>query len=84
MSYHKGFDKEAFYDWLEQQEAITVYDVLDKVIEYAHRYEHISKDQFVHFISMMMPDYVSFDDVAQFAEDGILTDTTLKLIGRRN
>lgn len=82
MATYKGFDKEAFYDWIETNTDITIYDVLDKIIEYGHKWEQVSKDQFVLFVSDMMPDSVDFDDVAQFAENDILTNTTLKYLGR--
>lgn len=82
MAYYKGFDKEKFYDWIETNTDITIYDILDKIIEYAHKHEHISKNQFVMFITSMMPNEIIFEDVALFAEDEILSDGMLKYLGR--
>ena len=51
------------------------------IIDYAHKHEHISKDQFAYFISDLLPE-VEFLEVARFCDDAILTNGTLKELGR--
>lgn len=76
---YKGFDSDSFIGWMEENFNIDCYgrSLLLNVIDYAHRHEHVSKDQFAYFIADMLPE-VELQDVARFCDDAILTDETLK------
>lgn len=80
---YKGFDQDGFIKWLEENFIISRFarETVLNIIEYAHRHEHVSKDQFAEFVSDLLPE-VEFLDVAKFCEDGILTNGTLKQLGR--
>ena len=73
----KGFDEQAFMAYLEEKfngfENPFLRGIVENIIEYAQRHEHISKDQFCWFLCDMIPE-VEFCEIAQFAEDDILTD----------
>lgn len=81
--YNKGFNESAFIEWMEDKFDLNPFsiDMLYNIIEYAHKWEHVSKDQFAQFLADMIPE-ISFDDVARYCEDGILTNSTLKRLGR--
>ena len=51
------------------------------IIDYAHKHEHISLDQFAYYVSDMIPE-VEFLDIARFCEDVLLTKGTLRELGR--
>ena len=83
----RGFNKDAFMDWLKAEFPGCVvnnwnYDFVEKIIDYALDHESISKDQFCYFVSDMLPE-VEFLEVARFCEDGKLTSGTLKALGRK-
>ena len=81
--YYKGFNRDGFIEWLEGKYWLNSFTVelLDNIIDYAHKHEHVSKDMFVYFISDLVPE-VEFADVAKFCEDEILTKGTLRQLGR--
>lgn len=80
---YKGFDSNRFMEWLEETFTTDNYarQTVLNIIDYAHKHEHVSKDQFAYFVSDLLPE-VEFLDVAKFCEDAILTDDTLKQLGR--
>jgi hypothetical protein len=82
--YVKGFNQDAFIEWMGETFEINDYgmEIIKIIIEYAQKWEHVGKDQFAEFIADMLPE-VDFVDVAKFCEDGCLTDSTLKLLGRK-
>lgn len=82
----KGFNKDGFMNWLKNKFPGCLdnhwnRELVENIIIYATKHEHISKDQFAYFVSDMLPD-VKFLEVARFCEDGCLTDGTLKQLGR--
>ena len=81
--YYKGFNRDAFIEWLEDKHGLNPFTVelLDNIIDYAHKHEHTSKDQFAYFISDLVPE-IEFVDVVKFCEDDILTRDTLRQLGR--
>ena len=80
---YKGFDSNGFMEWLEENFTTDHYarQTVLNIIDYAHKHEHISKDQFAYFISDLLPE-VEFLEVARFCDDAILTNGTLKELGR--
>ena len=80
---YKGFDSSGFMEWLEENFTTDNYarQTVLSIIDYAHKHEHISKDQFAYFISDILPE-VEFLDVARFCNDDILTQNTLKQLNR--
>lgn len=81
--YNKGFNEKAFIEWLEEKYDLNSYavEMVTNIIEYAHKWEQVSKDQLAYFISDLLPE-VEFEEVAQFCEDCMLTDGTLRALGR--
>lgn len=81
--YNKGFNETAFIEWIEDKFELNTYAVqmVINIIEYAQKWEHVSKDQFAYFIADLLPE-VEFEEVVQFCEDSILTDGTLRALGR--
>ena len=77
--YYRGFNRDGFIEYLEDKYGLNSFAValLDNIIEYAHKHEHISKDQFAYFISELMPE-IEFIDVAKFCKEDILTRDTLR------
>ena len=73
----KGFNDYEFMMYLERTftglDNYFLRETIGNIIEYAHNHEHVSKDQFVYFLTDMIPE-VSFGEVAQFADDDILTE----------
>lgn len=82
--YNEGFNETAFIEWIEDKFELNTYAVqmVINIIEYAQKLEHVSKDQFAYFISDLLPE-VEFEEVANYCEDCILTDTTLRALGRK-
>ena len=80
---YKGFDSSGFMKLLEENFTTDNYarQTVLNIIDYAHKHKHISKDQFAYFISDLLPE-VEFLEVARFCEDAILTNGTLKELGR--
>lgn len=77
----KGFDEDGFRNYLERN--FDGYNnpflrrTIDNIIDYGHRHEQVSKDMFVEWLADMIPG-VTFGEVAQFAEDAILTERSIK------
>lgn len=73
---NKGFDEENFRNYLIEFYKVEGYalELVDNIIQYAHKWEHVSKDQFAEFVSDLLP-YIDFAEVAAFCEDEILTKT---------
>lgn len=73
----QGFNKTAFMEYLEKTfggfENSFLREIVENVIAYANMYERVSKDQFVYFVSDILPE-VEFGEVAAFMDDGCLTD----------
>ena len=80
---YKGFDSNGFMEWLEENFSVDNFgrQIVLHIIDYAHKHEHISLDQFAYYVSDMIPE-VEFLDVARFCEDAILTKGTLRELGR--
>ena len=75
MNYEKGFDRNAFLDYMQEQFNLHgnfTIDMINNIIDYAHKYEHVSKDQFAEFLADMIPE-IEFAEVAAFCADGCLT-----------
>ena len=72
----KGFNESGFLSYLEETfdgfDNCFLRDLVQNVIDYAQKWEHVSKDQFAYFVSDMLPE-VEFGEVAMFCEDSILT-----------
>lgn len=80
LTYEKGFDRNAFisylYDNFDMYNCFAE-DIINNIIDYAHKYEHVSKDQFAYFIADMIP-AIEFDEVAAFCEDCCLTNDGIR------
>lgn len=81
-----GFNKDGFMDWLKDEfpgciDSHWNWDLVENIIDYAVEHNNDSKDQFCYFVSDMLPE-VEFLEVAKFCENGILTNNTLKELGR--
>lgn len=76
MNYIKGFDRFAFVEYLQERfnfdKNSFTFDMINNIIEYAHKYKHVSKDQFAEFLADMIPE-IEFAEVAAFCADGCLT-----------
>lgn len=76
----KGFNDEgfmaymsyAFPDVFTGKGSSFTRDLLENLIEYAHKYEQVSKDQFCVFLSDLIPE-VEMGEVATFMDDDCLT-----------
>lgn len=76
ITYLNGFDKDDFL-WYVSRNYIKhacgyADDLVENLVNYAIKNEHVSKDQLCYFLSDMLPE-IEFDEVAQFADDCILT-----------
>lgn len=78
------FYQEGFYNWMSETFNLNNYSfrLIENVVEYALKNKCISLDQFPEFVSDMLPE-VEFLEVAQFCGNNMLTDTTLKELGRK-
>lgn len=76
-----GFNETAFKEYLIDRfpESINdyTYELLRNILDHAHDRHHVSKDMFVTFLDKMIPE-ITFDEIIQFAEDGILTKSTIE------
>lgn len=74
LQFVKGFDKNSFIEYMHENFNIDRFGIacIENIIDYAHKYEHVSKDQFCYFVSDILPE-VEFSEVAGFCEDCILT-----------
>lgn len=74
---YKGFDNEKFMAYLEQEfdgmENCMLRRIVENLIDYGHKHEQISKDQFVQWLTDMIPE-MSFGEIAAFMEDDCLTE----------
>ena len=70
----KGFFREAFVTYITENYECDNFatELINRILDYARDYEHIGKDDFVRFVSEMIPG-VTFGEVAQFADNDILT-----------
>lgn len=77
-----GFNGTAFLQYLIDRfpESINdyTYELLGNILDHAHKNYHVSKDMFVTFLDKMIPE-ITFDEIIQFAEDGILTKSTIEM-----
>lgn len=74
-----------FYDWISETfvcDSGYAWQLLSNIIDYGIGHENISKDQLANCADIV-PE-VSFEEVAQFCTDEILTNSTLKEIGRKD
>lgn len=80
---YKGFDRDEFLGWYEENYETNplAISLVNNIIDYAHKWEHVSKDQFCEFVADMLD--IDILEVAQFCENGMLTDSTLKQLGRK-
>lgn len=73
----KGFNAKKFMAYLEQEfngmENCMLRQIVENLINYGHKHEQVSKDQFVQWLADMIPE-VSFGEVAAFMEDDCLTE----------
>ena len=73
----KGFNEKKFMAYLNQEfsgmENCMLRGIVENLIEYGHKHEQVSKDQFVQWLADMIPE-ISFGEVAAFMEDGCLTE----------
>lgn len=74
---NKGFDDNAFLTYLQSNfngcDNRFTFDLLLNILEYAHKWYHVSKDQLIWFLLDILPDELEFGEIAQFANDEILT-----------
>ncbi|MBO5969928.1 MAG: hypothetical protein J6S14_15680 [Clostridia bacterium] len=78
-----GFNETAFKEYLSDQfpepmSAPFTRDLIDNILAHAHKNYHVGKDMFVNFLDKMIPE-ITFEEIIQFAEDGILTKDTIEL-----
>ena len=80
---YRGFNESEFMEWLENEFTMNRFaiELVQNIIEYAHRHEHVSKDMFCQFVADMIPD-LDMLEVARFCDSEILTDSTIKQLGR--
>ena len=72
-----GFDERNFLQ--DAEGLIDKRTLLENIVEYAHKYKHISKDQFAEAVSDMTG--IEFENVIQFCNDEILTSTSIEKRG---
>ena len=85
----KGFNNEGFMAYMKYQFPSAfagdgnsfTRELLENLIEHAHKYEQVSKDQFCEFLADLLPE-VEMGEVAAFMEDGCLT-TSYGLLEKR-
>lgn len=76
----KGFNETAFIAYLEymfpsvfnRSGSSFIREMVMNLIEYAHKHEQVSKDQFCEFLSELIPE-VEMGEVAAFMDDASLT-----------
>lgn len=77
ITYFNGFDKDDFL-WYVSRNYIKhacgyADDLVENLVNYAIKNEHVSKDQLCYYLADMLPE-IEFEEVAQFADDSILTE----------
>ena len=65
------FDKSGFMEYLGLTDSFSC-KVIENIINYAETHKSFSKDQFVYFVSHLLPN-VEFREVAAFMRDSKLT-----------
>lgn len=80
---YKGFNESEFIVWLSNELTMNRFaiNLVQNIIEYAYRHEHVSKDMFCYFVADLVPG-IEMLDVARFCGSEILTDSTIKQLGR--
>lgn len=84
-NFENGFNTEAFVEWIEDILSLNTYavEMVYNIIKYAQAYKNVSKDQMAYFISDLLPDEISFLDVAKYCGDNELSTHTLVDLGRK-
>ena len=79
MNYERGFDRNAFMKYMHDTYNINDFTerMIENIINYAYKHEHVSRDQFAEFIADIIPD-MEFGEVAAFCEDSYLTTYGVK------
>lgn len=76
MNKEESFDRAGFMAYMEANfngfENPFLRELVNNIIDYAHKHEHVSKDQFCYFIADMLPE-VEFGEVAMFTDAACLT-----------
>lgn len=69
-----NFNKNAFFKYLFRgfHQAFTL-ELAENIIDYAIKNNNVSRDQLVFFIMDIFPEGLEFGEIAQFADDSILT-----------
>lgn len=73
----KGFNKQAFMMYLEK--TINGFnqpffrELVENLIEYGLKHEHVSKDMFCYWLSDLLPE-IQFGEIAAFMSDKCLTE----------
>lgn len=84
--YDKGFDREGFIEYIEDRYELNPYalQIVYNIIDEAQKHHHVSKDMFAEFLYDMLKgiDGIDFLKIAEYCESCILTDSTLKELGR--
>ncbi len=66
--------KDALRNWLlDGTNSSFLQEMVDNLLSYAEKHENNSKDQFVYFLHDILPDKISFGQIAQFVDDESLT-----------
>ena len=77
ITYFNGFDKDDFLWYVSrnyiQHASAYADDIVENLVNYAIKNERVSKDQLCYFLADMLPE-IEFAEVAQFADDSILTE----------
>lgn len=77
ITYLNGFDKDDFLWYVSrnylQHTNTYAADLVENLVNYAIKNEHVSKDQLCYYLADMLPE-IEFEEVAQFADDSILTE----------
>ena len=78
LTFKDGFDKQNFMWYMQEAFSMAVFgrNLLESIVEYAIKNEHVSKDQLAYFLSDIIPE-VEFCETAAFCEDTILTSNGL-------
>lgn len=81
MNYEREFDRNAFMEYIHDTFNMNgngfAERMIENIIDYAYKHEHVSRDQFADFIAELIPD-VEFGEVAAFCEDSCLTTYGIK------
>ena len=78
---NKGFNQQEFMEYLEK--ALNGFDkpyfrnLVENLIDYGLKHEHVSKDQFCYWLSDLLPE-IQFGEVAAFMSDNCLTENGIQ------